>query len=333
MLKRNSTGLFVFIFIVVLVGCSSAANESSDKSVTAGQRSEDGAYFAFTDDEEKIVVLDHKPESIVVLNSEVLHSFYQIGGRAVGITMDVVIEPPEQARDIAIVGMMHEVNMELAFSLKPDLVIGQTFWHASLRQQFEEAEIPFMNLSTLTIDDLQANALLLARILGKEVQGDSAIQDMKERIQVILEQIPDESSTYAILTLMPGSIFLEQGPTIAVDIVDQFGFTNISTSLESGEMPGYIPFSMETLVKLDPDYLFLLVHGTNEEGQRIIQNELETNEAWHALKAVNNGSAHFLPSDLFVIAPGLDVYLSFEYLAKLLYPTIFSETDSFGVRK
>ncbi|MBB6674012.1 ABC transporter substrate-binding protein [Cohnella nanjingensis] len=64
--------------------------------------------------------------------------------------------------------------------------------------------------------------------------------------------------------------------------------------------------------KADPDYLFMIVHGTEEYGKQKLKEDLESNPAWSSLRAVKEKRMVFLPSD-FVNSPGLKIDQTFEY--------------------
>ncbi|MGD7008616.1 ABC transporter substrate-binding protein [Metabacillus sp. 84] len=118
---------------------------------------------------------------------------------------------------------------------------------------------------------------------------------------------------------MGDAAYVEQGPTISVDMANQLKLRNVTESLEGEVMAGYIPFSMEEMVKIDPDYLFVLSHTTNEDAEKMIENNYKKNPAWNSLSAVANNRIHFLPKGQFVMAPGVKVVDSYKYMADLVY--------------
>ncbi|MFP7294390.1 ABC transporter substrate-binding protein [Bacillus safensis] len=311
--------IFMMLLMITVSGCQSASKEQNNQKQTQSQSAE--PYLKIKDFDGNIVTLQVKPKNIVVLKDEVLHSFYQVGGKAVGRTNAFTIDPPEEAKNVPKVGYMHEVNIEKVLELKPDLVIGQRFTHGELRDTFEKAGIAFINLNTQSIDDIKNNTLLMGKITGHEKKAESLIKAMDSRISQIISQVPKKKKepSFAIMTIMGDAVFVEQGPTISVDIAKQLKLKNITESLEGEVMAGYIPFSMEAMVKLDPDYLFILSHTTDEDAKKMVENKFKSNPAWNSLSAVSDDKIYFLPKNKFVMAPGVKVVDSFQYMKDIVY--------------
>ncbi|WP_149096393.1 ABC transporter substrate-binding protein [Paenibacillus terrae] len=313
--------IITLIVMLIVIGCQNTSQQQEGKTEGVAINQSAEPYLSFEDFDGQLVTLQDKPQNIVVLNDQVLHSFYQVGGKAVGITNAFTIDPPEEAINVPKVGFMHEANIEKVLELKPDLVIGQRFTHGALREIFKEANVPFANLNTQSIEDMRQDMTLMGKITGNEKKAEELIQKMDSEINQVIDQIPEEKEmpTYAIVTVMGDAVFVEQGSTIAVDIADQLKLRNVAESLDGEVMAGYIPFSMEEMVMIDPDYLFILSHTTDEEAEKVIDINFKTNPAWNSLSAISNDHIYFLPKDKFVIAPGMDVVDSYKYMADIVY--------------
>jgi len=314
--------ILILMMIVIVSGCQNAPPQQEAAKMSADTDQSAKPYLSFTDFDGQLVMLQNKPQNIVILNDQVLHSFYQVGGTAVGITNAFTIDPPEEAANVPKVGFMHEVNIEKVLALKPDLVIGQRFTHGELREIFKDANVPFADLNTQSIEDMRQNTILMGKITGNEKKAEDLIKEMDSEINQLIDRIPEEKErpTYAIVTVMGDAAFVEQGSTIAVDIADQLKLRNVTESLDGEVMAGYIPFSLEEMAMIDPDYLFILSHTTDEAAEKMIDSNFKSNPAWSSLSAISNGQMYFLPKDKFVMAPGVDVVDSYKYMADLVYP-------------
>ncbi|WP_340398370.1 ABC transporter substrate-binding protein [Paenibacillus sp. FSL H8-0079] len=324
MKDRFKFTVFILIMLVIVSGCQNTSQPQQESQREEGAINQSAEPFlSFKDFDGQLVTLQDKPQKIVVLNDQVLHSFYQVGGKAVGITNTFNIDPPKEAADLPRVGFMHQVNIEKVVELKPDLVIGQRFDHANLREILKEANIPIANLNTQSIEDIRQNTILMGKITGNEQKAKELVAKMNSEINQVIDRIPDEKEmpSYAILTVMGDAAFVEQGSTIAVDIADQLKLRNATLSLDGEVMAGYIPFSMEEMVMIDPDYLFIISHTTDEEGEKMIESNFKSNPAWRSLSAISNDRMYFLPKVKFAIAPGVDVVDSYSYMADLIAPS------------
>ncbi|WP_149096390.1 ABC transporter substrate-binding protein [Paenibacillus terrae] len=276
-------------------------------------------YLTFQDLNGDTVTLEKKPERIVILNNELTELFYQVGGEAVGIATSAGVDIPTEAVDVKQVGVINSINLEEVLQLKPDLVIGQPLFHKDLASTFADAGIPFAILTVKSIQDIHSNTKLFGQILGKEQQAETAIADMDAKLNALTTDLPADKPSYAIITLMMNTASLQKSSSVALDIAKTLQMNNIAEDLPSGKMPSSVPFSMEKLIELNPDYLFIVVHGTDEDGQRMIESQLENNPAWSSLQAVKSDRLHVLPPSKFVTNPGLKVSESVEYMKRLVY--------------
>ncbi|WP_235286575.1 ABC transporter substrate-binding protein [Paenibacillus tarimensis] len=307
--------LFSLLLIFVFTGCSSTTE--SQPLVTQ-------PYLSLIDDTGREVIVTSKPERVVILNPEALRLFYQLGGTVSGFASAPGIPVPEAAKASVNVGQINQVSLEKLISLRPDLVIGHPFFHENLKDSHETSNVPLALLSISSYEAVQNYGKLFGQLLGKGTEADMALKETEARIQSILSKLPARSTTFAAVTIMPMGISLQKSGTLTLDIADKLRLINVAESMESGEMPGSVPYSLEKLVEADPDFLFIEVHGTQEYGQRKLQEDLESSPAWASLRAVKEGTMYFLPSD-FVNNPGLNIDRPIEYLAKLVYPDVYGK--------
>jgi iron complex transport system substrate-binding protein len=324
---KNGLTWTLILGLLIIAGCGNSPSVPSQQASSGTETADlhDGnitnkPYLTFEDISGRTITLKNKPERIVILNNEITELFYQLGGEAVGIATSPGVDIPEKAAHVQQVGVINSVNMEEIMKLKPDLVIGQPLFHQKLTDTFTDAGIPFAILTINSIDGIRENARLIGKILDKEQDASLAVDGMNAQLQTLTQSLPSDEPKYAVITLMANNISLQKQSSIALDVADLLKMKNIAESLPSGKMPSSVPFSMEKLAELDPDYLFIVVHGSNEDGQRMIQQQLESNPAWLSLKAVKSGDLHILPPSMFVTSPGIQIAGSVKYMKEIVYP-------------
>ncbi|MEC0239843.1 ABC transporter substrate-binding protein [Paenibacillus dokdonensis] len=325
---KNGLTWTLILTLLIMAGCGNSpsatsrqASGSEKTDMQVGTKT-NKQFLTFEDDGGRTVTLENKPERIVILNNEITELFYQLGGEAVGIATSPGVNIPEKAANVQQVGAINSVNMEQIMKLKPDLVIGQPLFHQKLTDTFTDAGIPFAILTINSIDGIRENARLLGKILHKEQDANLAVDSMNAQLKSLTQSLPSDEPKYAVITLMANNISLQKQSSIALDIAGLLKMKNVAESLPSGKMPSSVPFSMEKLAELDPDYLFIVVHGSSEDGQRMIQQQLESNPAWSSLQAVKSGNLHILPPSMFVTSPGIKITDSVKYMKKLVYPKV-----------
>ncbi|MEK8132000.1 ABC transporter substrate-binding protein [Paenibacillus filicis] len=318
--------MLAIVLTCALAACGSSGHAghtgsslASESQLASGQT----PFLTFRDASGQEIKLDRKPERIVMLNTELLDLLYQAGGAAVGRSTAPGYTPPEAARGVQEVGQINSVNMEEIFNLKPDLVIGQPLFHAKLRTQFQEANIPFSVLTVKSAQDISSNGKLMGQLADKEEAVTASLQRMEEQIKTMIGKLPQgKEPTFAMLTVMGNSPSIQKGSSIALDVAAGLHMKNVAEGLQVGPM-GAVPFSMEKLAELNPDYLFWTVHGTEDSGLETIKKQLEGNPAWSSIKPVKEGKFYMLPSRWFVNNPGFELDKSYAYLAQIVYPESF----------
>ncbi|MFF2908043.1 ABC transporter substrate-binding protein [Paenibacillus sp. NPDC057934] len=323
----------IAVLLVVTAGCGAASQTEKSSSVQPSdhtQQEKDGipasktmteSYLTFQDLSGHTVTLKKKPERIVILNNELTELFYQVGGKTVGIATSQGVDIPAQATDVKQVGAINSINMEEVLQLKPDLVIGQPLFHKNLSSTFADAGIPFAILTVKSIEDIRSNTKLFGQIIGQEQQAQTAINEMDIKLNELTKDLPADKPSYAIITLMANTASLQKSSSIALDIAGLLQMNNIAEQLPAGKMPSSVPFSMEKLVELNPDYIFIVVHGSDEDARRMIKSQLQSNPTWKSLQAVQSGHLNILPPSMFVTNPGLKVSESVAYMKQIVFPS------------
>ena len=79
--------------------------------------------------------------------------------------------------------------------------------------------------------------------------------------------------------------------------------------------------SLETIVAEDPDYIFVVVQGSDPaDAQALLEATLLSNPAWEGLTAVREGRYHVMDQRLYNVKPNARWGEAYEKLADILYP-------------
>lgn len=316
-------GIIGLIFaLFLLASCSS----KEEKKETTG--SED-AFLTFNDALDREVVLKEKPERIVILNTAFLGILYELGGEAVGRATFHATPIPKEAEDVPELGSLTNINVEKLISLEPDLVIGMKEFHGELEDVLASNDIPLAMLTMTGFDEVEEMSELFGKITGNEEKAAELLEDAKAKIATIQDKIADlEKPKIAIISVTPDIVYIQRTETTPLEMTETLGFENVAFDLEPEERrPTTAPYSVEKLVELQPDYIFITVHGSTEVGERMIREELESSPAWNSLNAVKSGNLHVLPTELFLVNPVYDYDEPLEYLAEIVYPEVFTSDN------
>lgn len=307
----------LMVITVLLTGCGMQAKET--------HKDEQHGYLTVKDDAEREVVLQHKPERIVVLSPSFLELLYAVDGKAVGRpTMNAKLALPPQAKDVAEVGLVYNISVEKVVALKPDLVIAMQGMHDKLIPVLESNNIPVIVLKYKTYDDVFDKMALFGDIAGTKDKAHDLSQGMQAKIKEITDRLPNQTKKIAILHATSKSVSLELDSSIAGNMAKLLHLQNVAAG--SSPLDGSneaTPYSLEKLVENDPDMIFVVTMGNAAEIEKTMREDVESNPAWSALRAVQNKKVIFLPSDLFLLNPGLRMPEAVAYMAKIAYPEVY----------
>ncbi|MBM7601470.1 iron complex transport system substrate-binding protein [Virgibacillus halotolerans] len=325
LLRNKIIGIGIAVIVIILMTACQQNEETSTADETVVVRSDDMEEISFTDSMDREVVLDGQPERIVVLAPEFLKLIYDLDGEAVGRMSTSGIPVPKKAEDLPELGTVNQINTEELVALSPDLVIGAPNFHADLEGIMESSDIPFALLDMRSFDDVKKMATLMGEILDKEELATKKLQETEEQMQEVQDKLPsDVDPSIVVLNITAKSVSVQRANTTALEIGDLLHVNNIGKDMEAGpKSQTSAPYSLETIAEQQPDYILMTIHGSEEAGKEIIEEDLEGNPAWGSLKAVQEGNVHIIPSEKYLSNPGFDYADTMQDMAEMVYPEVF----------
>ena len=316
-MKKIIMLLLLLLQMITVSGCAS----QNTKEITA----ESKAFLTITDDAGRKVVLKNKPERVVSLSPSFLGMIDAVDGKVIGRATSKVGIIPESMKDAQEVGFTYNIDMERVVALKPDCVLALKGQHDKFISLLESNNIPVIEIDVRTYKEVQNALKLIGKVYGVQQKGEQAAEKLDNEISKISEKIPKDEKKIVILHASAKNVTVELDGTIAGSAAKLLGFKNVaagSTPL-SGD-PDKTPYSLEELVKNDPDLIFITSMGTDAAIENRLRSDVQSNPAWNSLNAVRENRIIFLPEQLFLINPGLQYPKAVEYMAKSVYPEVFS---------
>jgi iron complex transport system substrate-binding protein len=271
-----------------------------------------------TDDAGREVTVSKTPQRIVSLapsNTEILFAL-GLGDNVVGVTD--FCDYPEEAKAKEKVGGITP-NVEKIVALKPDLVvtIGGDPFPTELINRLEELKLTTIVLSPKDLDGVTHDIELVGQVTGKRAEAAKLVDDMKARAKAVADKCKDVSTRptvfYELDATDPAKPYTT-GPGSWHDTFIQIaGGTNVAANATSP----WVQFSMEELVKADPD---LIILGDSNWG--VNADAVKAREGWGNLKAVKSGAIHPIDDNL-ISRPGPRVVDGLEALAEIIHPELF----------
>ena len=311
--------------IVALPILFSAPGCGPEPANTAAEETKGASFASFTDMGGQPVVLEKKPERIVVTSASFLEPLHEVGGDVVG-RPDSKTKMPDFAKDKASIGAVYQIDVEKVLACQPDLVLVNKGMNEKLAQTLSGSGVATAIIDMKSYGDVKAALKILAQITGDTAKGDELIADMDSRIKAAQEKMPAAEKRVAILHSTAQGLSVQLDGSIAGSVAKMLGFTNVASGTAPLENnPDAAPYSLETLVEQNPDIIFITSMGKLDEIKANMEQTINASPAWQSLPAIKNGRIYYLPQDLFLLSPGLHYPEAVELMAGLVYPEVFKK--------
>ena len=257
------------------------------------------------------ITLEDTPKRVVTLYEGALDTAYAVGITPVGAVItrggtDVAKYMEERVEDIAIVGTPREANLEAVVAQKPDLILAApqlTPEQYRLLSQVAPTLVPANTF--MEPDSWKKEARFFAHALDKQDQIESVLTKLDRRIKALAErfakQVPTEQRQASLVRWMPPGALVLSPELFAGSLLRAVGFYVRGGHLISEGRPHSHPLSLENLVQIDGDWLFLAT--LNEEGQDAL-NAAKGSPAFARLDVVKNDRVVPVDGQLWTSASG-----------------------------
>lgn len=316
----------VALFLVMnLIGCSEDASPKSSYIIQ-----EDSESVLVRDDSDFEVLVNKKPERVILLNNSLLDLWYVAGGTAIA-RVSGEVNVPQEAMDLKELGTLASVSVEELISLQPQLVVLADNIDAqqNMRPILEQSGIQVISLRYSTYQDTIDILKLFTSITDEEeIYKNQVLNLEKEVIEIINKAPKDEEVSAVILFTSSQNIMVELEDTFTGDILKRMGGINIAEDgIPLDARPDKAAFSLEAIIARDPDVILFNTMGNIEGAKEKIKKELEDNPAWAQLRAVKEGRVYYLPREMFIFKPGINTGMAFEHIGMILYPEVFGNVQ------
>ena len=280
----------------------------------------------FTDDAGNEVTVDN-PQRVVACMGSFANAWELAGGTLVGVSDDALtaagwtIESP----DVATVGDFTAVNLEAVMALDPDFVImtsgtggrGGDSSQADLRDALVGAGIPVAYFEVTTFDDYERLMRTFTDITGRADLYDQNVAKVAEAIDAIVGAVPAENPpTALLLTTFSGGTRVQSSGTQTGAMLADLGVNNLADENKSLLKD----FSLEAVIEMDPDFIFVIPMGNDTEvAMRNLEEATAANPAWASLSAVQNGRYITLDPTLYLAKPNAQWDAAYQGLFDNLY--------------
>lgn len=295
---------------------AASTNASTDAAPTEA--------VTFTDALGNEVTVNH-PQRVVACMGSFANIWELAGGTLVGASDDAFDSYTITSPDVAMVGDFAEPNLEAIIALEPDFVIltsgsggrGGDSSQVELKEALDASGIANAYFNVSTFDDYLAMLKTLTDITGREDLYKQNGEDVADQIEEIKASVAvGEAPTALVLTTFSGGTRVQSGTSQAGAMLADLGVVNLAD-----ENPSLLQdFSLESVIEMDPDFIFVVPMGNDTEAaMKNLTEATEANPAWSTLSAVQNGRYITLDPEHFLYKPNEKWAEGYQILYDALY--------------
>ncbi|GIF41987.1 ABC transporter substrate-binding protein [Actinoplanes xinjiangensis] len=239
------------------------------------------------------VTLTARPEKIVSLSPTATEMLFAIGAGPQVIAVDDQSTYPAEAPKTDLSGF--KPNVEAIVAKDPDLVVVYGDADGIVAQLGKLAIPVLVSPAAATLDGTFTEITELGTLTGHRDEATALNTKMAAEIDTIVKSVPARSRPLSYYYELSPDLYSATSKTFIGSIFDRFGMTNVADAADpDGKLGGYPKLSQESLVKANPDTIFLA-------DTKCCQQTPETVRAragWSSMTAVTKGQIYALDDDI-----------------------------------
>lgn len=295
---------FLSVMMVFILAACGSGNDS-ENNASENEKSENTSYTV--EHAMGSTTLEKIPERVVVLTNEGTEALLALGVTPVGAVQSWTGDPwydhiADEMKEVEVVGLESEVNVEAIAALQPDLILGNKIRQEAIYEQLS-AIAP-----TIFTEDLRGNWKhnfeLYAQAIHKEEQGKEVIEEYDTRIADLKEQLGDTlNQKISIVRFMAGDVRIYQKDSFSGVILEQLGFARPeSQDVDAFAIKGA---TKEQIPLMDGDVLFYFTYETGDGSASQLENEWLEDPLFKNLEVVKKGEVYKVDDVIWNTAGGV----------------------------
>lgn len=222
--------------------------------------------------------------------------------------------------DVVNLGSLQEPDVEKLIASEPDLVLASVNMDGDLAMEelLAQAGIPTAYFAVSNFGEYLHMLDICTQITGqRDLYRQNGIK-VQEQIEEIKERIDGREPVILLLRASSSNVKAKGSKgNVCGEMLLDLGCINIADNNE-----GLLEeLGMEAVLLADPDFIFVVIQGNNQEAaMENVEELLMASPAWAALRAVKEGNYYLLDKRLYNIKPNARWGEAYAGLADILYP-------------
>lgn len=223
---------------------------------------------------------------------------------------------PDRYNEVKKIGRAGSPDYEIMKNLNLDLVISTTFAEFSTAERYKQLEIPVFYIDLESYETSKESLKILGLAFQKEDISNNLLKDIEKREKIIINKAQKQKpKRIAVLYNLDSAVSIISKDHFVSELISKINCINVSNEVEGkvNNRAKIIPFSVEKLVHLNPDYILKIAPDE-------LKNDLlKDNELLKATNAYKNNKILNISSTLFRMSSGVNGIEALEELYKIVY--------------
>ncbi|WP_099468035.1 ABC transporter substrate-binding protein [Konateibacter massiliensis] len=250
--------------------------------------------YVYTDEADREVTIEEEPTVIVANYLPLWESLTLLGVKPTAVTgAENYIATWDAFEGYDVTGVQDlgtdGINLELLAELQPDIILNQSADMGNLDIENLEKVAPVVVFGNASKMDWRLSLREVAKVVNKEEKAEEVIAEVDAKLAEEREKL---AAKYEGQTMIQFSVMGEDKYFAAYrpDLYDKETGLGLNAPEGFTTSETYEQLSMEAIVQMNPDYIFVNVF----DGDEALLEALEQNSVWQSLKAVQDGHVYRL---------------------------------------
>ncbi|BDR64124.1 heme ABC transporter substrate-binding protein IsdE [Clostridium tetani] len=227
-------------------------------------------------------------------------------------------EISDKIKDLPEIGLPMSPDLEKIKALTPDVYITSGALQEMIGDKLKESGMETIYANLDSYDSVKDTIKELSKKFGKEENGIKLVKEIEESERQILKEV-DTNKKVKVMILFgaPGHFMLASENSFVGSLITKLGAENIASKIKfKGQ---YVPFSLETALKEDPDVILRMYHGYIDEAKKQVDDEFKNNPQWKNFKAIRENKVYDLDPKYFGVTGDIKQVESLKMMKDYLY--------------
>ncbi|KGI40217.1 heme ABC transporter substrate-binding protein IsdE [Clostridium tetani] len=227
-------------------------------------------------------------------------------------------EISDKIKDLPEIGLSMSPDLEKIKTLTPDVYITSGALQEMIGDKLKESGMETIYANLDSYDSVKDTIKELSKKFGKEENGIKLVKEIEESERQILKEV-DTNKKVKVMILFgaPGHFMLASENSFVGSLITKLGAENIASKIKfKGQ---YVPFSLETALKEDPDVILRMYHGYIDEAKKQVDDEFKNNPQWKNFKAIRENKVYDLDPKYFGVTGDIKQVESLKMMKDYLY--------------